>query len=102
MAKVKSKLKGKNAARLKKEDKAIKEKTLKRMDKIRNDDSIRLRHKIQEQLSKHKAEVLKADNFIKEQSQKIESIKVAKLRLEGAIISLQEILNNEIEPDTNN
>ncbi len=94
MAKLKRKLKGKNAARLKKEDRERKERTLKRMDKIRNDDSVRLRTKIEEKIKFHQAEALQADNFIREQSQKIESVRIAKLRIEGAIISLKDILNN--------
>lgn len=94
MAKLKRKLKGKNVARLKKDDRKKREKTLKRMDKIRNDDSIRLRTKIENKIKFHQAEVLQADNFIKEQSQKIESVRIAKLRIEGALISLKDILNN--------
>ena len=96
------KLKGVNAKRLKNPQKKKMEKTLKRMDKIRNDDSIRLRTKIEERIKFHQAEVLKADNFIRETSQKIESVKVAKLRIEGAIISLQEVLKNDTESNTDN
>ena len=96
------KLKGKNVARLSKNEKSKREKTLKRMNKIRKDDSIRLRTKIEERIKFHQAEVLKADNFIRESSQKIESVKVAKLRIEGAIISLQEILKNDTESNTDN
>ena len=96
------KLRGKNAERLKKPQKKKMEKTLKRMNKIRKDDSIRLRTKIEERIKFHQAEVLKADNFIRESNQKIESVKVAKLRLEGAIISLQEILKNDTESNADN
>ena len=96
------KLKGKNSKKLKPEKKKKMEKTLKRMDKIRNDDSIRLRTKIEERIKLHQVEVLKADNFIRESNQKIESVKVAKLRLEGAIISLQEVLKNDTESNADN
>ena len=102
MAKLKRKLKGKNVARLKKEDRQKKEKTLKRMDKIRNDDSIRLRTKIEEQINKHKVDIGKADVFILEENKKVETVKVMKLKLEGAIISLQEVLNNDTESNTDN
>ena len=95
-------LKGTNSKKLKgkKKDKMVK--TLKRMDKNREDDNTRLRHKLQEQISKHKADVVKADNFIKESNQKLYSFRISKFKIEGAIISLQEILSNETEPDSNN
>lgn len=96
------KLKGVNAKRLKNPQKKKMEKTLKRMDKIRNDDSIRLRTKIEEQINKHKVDVAKADGFILEENKKIETVKVMKLKLEGAIISLQEVLNNDTESNTDN
>ena len=96
------KLKGKNVARLSKNEKSKREKTLKRMNKSRKDDSNRLRTKIEERIKFHQAEVLKADNFIRESSQKIESVKVAKLRIEGAIISLQEVLKNDTESNADN
>ena len=96
------KLKGKNVARLKKDEREKREKTLKRMDKGKNDDSIRLRTKIEQQISKHKADILKADGFIQEENKKIETVRVMKLKLEGAIISLKEILNNDTESNTDN
>lgn len=95
-------LKGTNAKRLKGDTKVKMEKTLERMDKIRNDDSIRLRTRIEEQINKHKADVAKADGFILEENKKIETVKIMKLKLEGAIISLQEVLNNDTESDTDN
>lgn len=95
-------LRGKNAERLKGVTKEKMEKTLKRMDKSREEDSIRLRTKIENQINKHKADVAKADGFILEENKKIETVKVMKLKLEGAIISLQEVLNNDTESNANN
>ena len=96
------KLRGKNAERLKNPQKKKMEKTLKRMDKIREEDNTRLRTKIKEQINKHKVDVAKADGFILEENKKIETVKVMKLKLEGAIISLQEVLNNDTESNTDN
>jgi hypothetical protein len=87
-------LKGKNAEKLKGKKKDKMKKTLKRMDKVRKDDGIRIRTLIEEKIKFHKADIVKADNFIKDSTQKIESVKAAKLKIEGALISLQEILNN--------
>ena len=95
------KLKGKNVARLKKDTKKKMEKTLKRMDKIREKDSIRLRTAIESKIKLHQTDIIKADDFIDTSSKKIESIKVMKLKLEGAVISLQEILNNATKTESN-
>ena len=96
------KLRGKNAERLKNPQKNKMEKTLKRMEKSRKEDSVRLRTKIEQQIIKHKADILKADVFIKEENKKIETVRVMKLKLEGAIISLQEILINDTESKSDN
>lgn len=95
------KLKGKNAEKLKLKQRKKMEKTLERMDKIREDDNIRLRTKIEEKVKAHEAEIVKAKGYIESLNKKIESIKDMKLKLEGAIISLQEILNNASETESN-
>ncbi len=82
----KLKLKGKSVKRLKPEQKKKMEETLERMDKTREEDTKRLRHIIQDKIKIHKVEVQKAVTFIKKMQD-------MKLRNEGAIISLQEILD---------
>lgn len=96
------KLKGKNAEKLKGNNKEKMEKTLKRMDKTRKDDSIRIRTLIEEKIKIHQEDMIKADNFIKESTQKIESVRTAKLKIEGALISLQDILNNANATESKN
>ena len=85
---VKRKLKGKNAAKLKPEQKAKMEKTLERMDKTREQDSIRLRTKIESNIKEYVARLKKIDEFIQD-------AEIKKLRIEGAIVSLRELLNPE-------
>jgi len=96
------KLKGKNAEKLKGDKKKKMQKTLKRMDNNREIDNTRLRTKIELQIDKHKADIEKADSYIEESNQKVETVKVMKLKLEGAVISLKEILNNDTESNTDN
>ena len=79
-------LKGKNVKNLKPEQKKKMEDTLERMDKTREEDTKRLRHIIQDKIKIHEVEVEKAITFIKQ-------MQVMKLKNEGAIISLKEILN---------
>lgn len=95
------KLKGKNVAKLKVDKKKKMEKTLKRMDEVRKEDSMRLRTQIEEKIKIHKEDIVKADGYMESLNKKIDSMKDMKLKLEGAIISLQEILNNASETKTN-
>lgn len=95
------KLKGKNAEKLKGSKKEKMEKTLKRMDKVRKEDTIRLRIRIEEKIKSHEVEIVKAAGYRESLNKKIESIKEMELKLEGAVISLKEILNNAIETESN-
>lgn len=95
------KLKGTNVARLKKGQKQKMQKTLNRMDKSRKDDSLRLKTKIEIAIEKHTQEIVKLHGYAKSLNDKLESVKDMKLKLEGAIISLKDILNNDTESKSN-
>lgn len=95
------KLKGKNAERLKGDNKEKMEKTRKRMDKLREEDDIRLRHKLEQKVKALEAEVAKANAIEIQLKKKQEYLRDAKLKLEGAIISLKEVLNNDSETKAN-
>lgn len=90
----KRKLKGKNVGKLKPEQKEKLEKTLKRMDEAREQDSKRLRDLIKEKIETHKKEVQIANTYIDTTNKKIREVIEVKLRNEGAILSLGEILKN--------
>lgn len=87
---VKRKLKGTNVDKLKPEQKAKMEKTLERMDKIVNEDSVRLRTKAETSIKDY-------ENRLRILTQQIEDAKIKKLRIEGAIYSLKELLTNDSE-----
>jgi len=87
---VKRKLKGKNADKLKPEQKAKMEKTLERMDATREQDTVRLRTKIQANINEYVSRLKKIDEFIQD-------AEIKKMRIEGAVVALKELLNIEGE-----
>lgn len=97
MVEKKLELKGKNVKRLKPEQKKKMEETLERMNKTRDKDTRRLRVKIEEAIKASIEEVKKADNYIAALTSKIQETQNMKLRNEGVIISLGEILKNDTE-----
>jgi len=94
---VKRKLKGKNAEKINLEKKDKMEKTLARMDKVREEDSINLRNAIEAKIIQHEGELKATEQVIESYNLKKQEATKVKLKLEGAIISLKEILNNDIE-----
>ena len=94
---VKRKLKGKNVERLKPKQKAKMEKTLKRMDNAREQDNVILRKAIEEKIRFSHGEIKKADEHITLLKQKIQETFNMKIRNEGAILSLGEILKNDTQ-----
>jgi len=89
----KRKLKGVNVNRLPKNKKDKMEKTLAKMDKIREDDNILLRDLLQTKLKFAVAERAKGLQAIEIHRNKIDLLKEQVLKLEGAIITIQGILN---------
>ena len=84
------KLKGKNVAKLKPEQKAKMEKTLERMDKVREEDTVRLRKKVEANIAAYEDRLKKVDAYIKD-------AEIKKMRIEGALFSLKELLTNATE-----
>ena len=98
------KLKGKNSKKIPKEQKKKMEKTLKRMKKVREDDSMYLRDEMQKKLMWLNAERQKGVNGVKAidaqkanlENQKQTLIKQI-LKIDGAIITLKDILDPKKE-----
>lgn len=91
------KLKGKLSNKLKSEQKEKMENTLKRMDAVREQDNVTLRNILVSKLAHYKEELKKAQSYIEDFENKIENMKNTKIKLEGAIIAINEILNNDIK-----
>jgi hypothetical protein len=83
-------LKGTNAKKIPKKKKEKMEKTLKKMVKVRKDDSIHLREVLASKLKWALEEKIKA-------IQTINDLKAQLLKIEGAILCLNDILNPEPE-----
>jgi hypothetical protein len=92
-----NKLKGTNADKIPKEKKEKMEKTLEKMRKVRKDDSIHLREIIKDKLEWAKQERIKAIQTINKHQETINDLKAQLLKIEGAILCLNDILNPEPE-----
>jgi len=84
----KRKLKGKNAAKLKPEQLSKMNKTLDRMEKGREEDTVRLRKKIEDNIKAYENKLQQAEAYLKD-------IQAKKMRIEGALYSLKELLKND-------
>lgn len=93
---VKRKLKGKNSKNLPPKKKKKMEETLERMDKIREEDNVILRKAIESKIRFCSGELKKADDYIATLKSKIQETQNMRMRNEGAILSLGEILENDI------
>ena len=93
----KRKLKGKNVENIKPEQKEKMKKTLQRMDKVREEDNQVLRSKINQNIKEYKERLKRADINITNIRANLKQAEDVKLRIEGAIFSLEEILNNDSE-----
>ncbi len=82
-----NKLKGKIVAKLPKSQKKKMEKTLKRMNKTRKDDSLRLRTKIEQAIKKHSEEIAKLDAYTQELRAKLVPVK----EMSGFLVSAYEV-----------
>jgi ABC-type transporter Mla subunit MlaD len=88
-------LKGKSAKKIPAAKKTKMDKTLKRMEETRQKDSTALRTVITNKLVVLKGEEKKAEEAIQATKKKTKDLEDLKLKIEGAIISLQEVLQNE-------
>jgi len=91
------KLKGKNSNKIPKDKKLKMEKTLKKMESVRKSDSIHIRSLIQEKLKWALDEKTKAIQTINKHQETINDLKAQLLKIEGAILCLNDILNPEPE-----
>ena len=85
------KLKGKLSKKLSKKDRKIKQKTLNRMKKTREEDNLFLRDVVKKKLEWAKAEKEKGLKTIQLLEQNIKKVKVQINRLEGIILVLTEL-----------
>jgi hypothetical protein len=92
-----AKLKGNASKKLKPKQKVKMEKTLEKMQKVRKDDSIHLREIIKDKLEWAKQERTKAIQTINKHQETINDLKAQLLKIEGAILCLNDILNPEPE-----
>jgi hypothetical protein len=88
-------LKGKNSKKIPKVKKDKMNKTLKKMDESRKVDSATLRVLLTQKMQQLAIESKKADEAIIATESKVRDYKDMKLRIEGALISLQEVLQSE-------
>lgn len=86
------KLKGKNSERITGDKRKKMDETLKRMEETRVQDTLRLRTKVEEKTKELETNLKEADKLLENLNQKIKETKVTKNRIEGAIISLRDIL----------
>jgi len=86
------KLKGKNAEKIKTDKKEKMEKTLKRMDDVREKDNVNIRDLITKKLAAYAQEREKAAQYITKLKGQIQQLEVQKLKIDGALISLNEVL----------
>ncbi|MHA1754546.1 MAG: hypothetical protein ACTSYR_03405 [Candidatus Odinarchaeia archaeon] len=90
------KLKGKNSKKLKDEDRKKKEKTLKRMEETRAIDSSNLRAQINKKIEVLVGEKKKATTHIENFKDKIIELEELSLRIDGALVTLKELVSNDI------
>jgi hypothetical protein len=88
-------LKGQASKKLKPEDRAKKEATVKRMSKVREKDNVHLRTKIDKKLEHYSSERQKAVDVIKAYEDKISAVTATLQRIEGAILALQDVKTDE-------
>lgn len=86
------KLKGKATEKLKSDKKEKMEKTLKRMDVVREIDNVNIRDLITKKLSEYAKEREKADQYIIKFKGQVQQLEAQKLKIDGALISLNEVL----------
>jgi len=91
------KLKGKNSKKLKGNTKAKMEKTLKKMEETRKNDTINLRAQIDKKIEVLIAEREKATNYKDTLNKKIIEIDKMSLRIDGAIVALKELVQNDTD-----
>lgn len=89
------KLKGKNVKNLKPVKKAQMEKTLKKMEETRNKDSVNLRAHINKKVEFLVIEKEKAITCITNLKNKIIEFEEMSLKIDGAVVALQEVLAND-------
>lgn len=89
------KLKGKNVEKIPSSKKKKMEKTLKKMEETRVKDSINMRVLVNGKLEHLNEEDKKLISLIKIYEDKLIEFKNLKLKIEGAIISLKEILQDD-------
>ena len=89
------KLKGKNSNKLKEVKKKKMEDTLKRMENARAKDSVNLRARINAKIETLKAEKEKAVKYIADFKQKIIELETIVLKIDGALVSLEEIIKDD-------
>lgn len=96
------KLKGKNSENIKDEKKVKMEKTLERMDKVRENDNENLRDSITQRLKWINEQKTKGLELIEKYKKEIEMLKVKIYKLQGAEVTLMEILKPEKENNSDN
>ena len=99
---MKRKLKGKLVEKISEKKKAKMKATLAKMDKTRENDNKLLRESLEEKLKWAQEEVKKGqqvidiqEKIIEESRNKINTIKISLLRLDGAITAIKQLLNEE-------
>ena len=96
------KLKGNNSKNLKSDKKEKMEKTLERMDKVREVDNINIRDSITQRLKWINEQKTKGLEFIEKYKKEIELLKIKIYKLQGAEVTLMEILKPEKENNSDN
>jgi len=92
-----SELRGRNAKKIPKEKAEKIEKTIIKMKKTRELDSIHLREILKDKLEWAKQERIKAIQTINKHKETINDLQAQLLKIEGAILCLNDILNPEPE-----
>ena len=88
-------LQGKDSKNLPKEDIEKKKETLADMETIRKEDSIQLRQKSIQKITWLKEQIQKADEVEYKLREQLEQIKAKRLRIEGALTVLQNLLEDK-------